>query len=471
MSGITIYTEPSYNSYLVAPELLFSYIPLEGRIRFSDLFSLISHDHPGASYDQVKDCLFGVIADLEWEHVSDRPGGDYLLSHTEQSYSLYLDLLHSHQDPSFCISNTIQMPGTGKPKDDRCGTIKFWKACRSNPQHHLTPAYHNCHRRECPECSGYWLSQAADRVADTFEGYESALRRYYLKKTGKRWRVYAPRHFSFNPSEEKISRLVSAAVVRVDASGVSGEGWPLAMVGAFLDVMREEFRRWLSAADLDRAGIAVIHPFRIKEEYQDYAVEYAKKKNDERVGGPKYNRYSALATLPNWRGFFDFSPHVHVIAYGKAVHTDDFRKAVPGVVLVNHSANHKKSKRLDNPNKLKGLVGYLLSHAGIVKGKDAYTLFGDLHSSKLRKYVICPDCKERIPASEVQDGAVCPHCGRETLWRKELCTCDICGSEIVQVEIENGNVLYSDDEHVCYNRVYDFWYDFVKGPTRAGDRS
>jgi hypothetical protein len=468
MIGIITYTPEPYNDCPVASVDLLSFIPRDKPVWFSDVFSEFSRDHPSATYDQVKDCLFGIIGDLDWSYDPDRAGGDYLLAHTDRSYSLYLDLLHSHQDPSFCISNTIRMPGTGKPKDDRCGTVKFWKACRSNPAHHLKPAYHNCHRRECPECSGYWLSQAADRVADTFAGYESALSRYYLHATGKRARIYPPRHFSFNPSSEVVARLVSAAVVRVEASGISGDAWPAALTATFLNVLREACGRWLVAAGLDRAGIEVVHPFRIKEAYQDNAVEYAKKKNAERVGGPKYNRYSALATLEGWRDYFDFEPHVHVIAYGKAVDTNDFRRACPGVVLVNHSAAHKKSKRLDNPNKLKGLVGYLLSHAAIVKGKDAYSLFGDLHSSKLRKYVVCPDCKERIPASEVLDGGICPHCGRDTLWRKEIVRCEVCGSEIVQVDLEDGNPIYREEEHVCYNRVYEFWYDFVKGPAGGG---
>ena len=353
------------------------------------------------------------------------------------------------------------MPGTGKTKDDRCGTIKFWKACRSNPSHHLHAAYHNCHRRECPECSGYWLSQAADRVGDTFEGYESALSRHFVKAGKRGGKIYPPRHFSFNPSPEEVGRLVAAAVVRVEVSGVSGDAWPAALAVTFLDVMREECGRWLRAAGLDRAGIAVIHPFRIKDEYQDIAVQYAKTKNEERAGGPKYNRYSALATRSDWRDYFDFSPHIHIVAYGKAVDTNDFRGIYPGVVLVNHSANHKRSKRLDNPKKLRGLVAYLLSHAAVVKGKDAYTLFGDLHSSRLRKYKVCPDCKERVPASE---GPACPHCGRDTLWRKEIVRCEVCGSEIVEVSVENGNAIYSEEEHVCYNRVYDFWYEFIKGP-------
>lgn len=460
MLGTIACTNQQYNSYDVTTSYLLSLIPRSGSIWFSDLFSAICRDHPGADYEQVKDQLFAVIADLEWAYDPDHLQGDYLLAHTDRSSRLYLDHLHSHDDPSFCLSINIQMPGTGKPKDDRCGTIKKWDACRSNPAHHLRPIYHNCHRRECPECFGYWLSQAAERVGTTFEGYESALSRYLVKE-GKRGKIYPPRHFSFNPSPEEVDRLVAAAGVRVEASGISGDAWPAALVSAFLDVLRKEFRRWLRAAGLDRAGIAVIHPFRIKDEYQDIAVQYAKKKNTERAGGPKYNRYTALATRSDWREFFDFSPHVHVVAYGKAVDTNDFRRACPGVVLVNHSAYHKRDQRLDNPKRLRGLVAYLLTHAAAVKGKDSYTLFGDLHSSKLQKFRICPDCKERLPLSE---GPACPHCGREMLWRKEIIRCEVCGSEIVEVSIEGGNAIYPEEEHVRYNKVYDFWYEFVKGP-------
>jgi len=111
---------------------------------------------------------------------------------------------------------------------------------------------------------------------------------------------------------------------------------PRCEYGKSLEELRKDMRKLCKRAGL-RGGIDVIHPFRIKD-----------------------NKWF-------------FSPHFHVMAYGWVKGTDNIFKEKGWII-----------KNLGMRKSIKGTISYILSHAGIKKGKHTLTWWGELSYSKLK---------------------------------------------------------------------------------------
>jgi hypothetical protein len=133
-----------------------------------------------------------------------------------------------------------------------------------------------------------------------------------------------------------------------------------------------------------KGGVFVIHPWRIKDEYQAAAEEYA-----DRTGK---NRYDYVRSLPDLMEALVYSPHCHVLGYGK------LEEIKPGSKAYKYR-NIRAARSLEA---LEGVMFYLLSHAAIPekKGGNAYNYFGECSKHRLKatytgedpRPVFCPVC-------------------------------------------------------------------------------
>lgn len=388
----------------------------------SELNDLIYLDHGSYASEEALKVL---LTDIHFQYGIDiigNLGGSWSVGHTDKSRSLYLDnctvTLEQTDDMRELLSKVLNSK-TGEETGPDCGKIKFWKTCSANPQHEIRPVYHNCHHATCPACGHYWISQAAERIEKTTSGYQEALSRYE-RDHGKPVSRYKFRHFSFNPSLAEQDRLLERAhkiTLEQLKQAEYQDKMPVELLRRnFLDVLRNAANTWLEASGLDGA-VLVPHFNRIKKEYKDLSVNLAKGLNEsKKPWEPRFNRYTALIHYMKesgkaWHEGFYFSPHVHVIAYGKAIDTDSFVKILPNVRITNHSAKKRKGS-----GNIGGLAYYLLTHTPIIHGKKSITHWGCLHSSILKKtkireekiYETCPVCGADLVQCHVSDGTDTP---------------------------------------------------------------
>ncbi|MCK9544471.1 MAG: hypothetical protein M0R03_20830 [Novosphingobium sp.] len=321
--------------------------------------------------------------------------GNYQVWHSDRSASLYPEYLTSIFHPEIFLEK-VNFPGTGHKKNDECGEIKGWKACSNNPTHYRRPWVHSCNRKECPVCYTTWINQAVNkRVLPRMEGFEDALKKEHLKKWGKHKKVWPARHFSLSPPDSEIEKLIQNAIEAVKRAGKENymdENLP----AFFLEELIQRSYVALKKTGL-KGAVVIPHFYRIKDEYKDYAVRLAEELNSKlEEWKPKYNRYTALATLENYHQYLYLSPHVHVVAYGKAVNSDIFEKELmPGWIYKNHSSG-KKNK---NPG-YGGIVYYALTHSPVIPNKQIIRYWGCLAPKSLKcikteSYLeeeTCPDC-------------------------------------------------------------------------------
>lgn len=451
--------------------------PDEGKITLSTLLDRVrEHLDPRASEDDVKEALWDLvkIAGLDLFPGFD---GSYVICHSNRSRGLYLDLNctvkggRSRPPADILLRTTI--PGQGERKNDDCGTVKRWEVCRSNPAHHSRPIRHNCHRVECPECYHHWLTQAAVRVEESFHGFEQAWRDYSIQHTGSPGAYYDPQHITLSPSDEEIESMQSRAEFLARSSGLDGglDGIELnahirdTLASEFIDVIRGRGHVAIEKLGLFGAKIFV-HFFRIKKEYRQFANDLASELNQEGAapGGVRYNRYTALFTMGDPYEYLRFSPHLHVIGYGLVKPWKEFRDDCPGWIYKNHSAERKSKKRLD----IQRLTRYLLTHAPYIKRKLSIVSSGLLHSSKLKKNYVCPECGYKTHALsspvtvrelEKLHSILCPECGCSFLDPVHE-RCLVCDDAICIAEPGVGDdPLQVDPEHqvVRLSYILDYW--------------
>jgi hypothetical protein len=308
---------------------------------------------------------------------------------------LYPEYLTGIFNPQVWLER-LKFPGTGEKKDEYCGEIKGWKVCSNNPIHFKRPRVHSCNRRECPICYSYWINQAVrDRILPRMEGFEDALRGEHLKRWGRPGKVWPARHFSISPPDHAVSRMVENSIEFVVKSGNEDymrENLP----GVFLDELMQQSYVALEKTGLQGA-VVIPHFYRIKDEYQDFAKNLSDELNQSRESWkPKYNRYTALGTLENYHKYLDFSPHVHVLAYGRAADADLYSKdLMPGWIYRNHGKGDREYGQV---------LYYILTHSPVIKKKQIIRYWGCLAPKRLKclkseNYLeteICPDCGSPI---------------------------------------------------------------------------
>jgi len=182
--------------------------------------------------------------------------------------------------------------------------------------------YSTCGRVECPSCWGTWARRGAERVAARVWGYREASKTHHK-----------PRHATFDLDTVDWK----SAKLKAEALGFTG-------------------------------GAIFIHPWRIKPEYRAMMEIMAERTQRSRYDIVRESTFGADA--------LEFSPHAHVLCYGKGV---DVKKG-------SDEYEYRMIRRLNSLDGLGGAVYYLLSHTFIPDkpGQRVYRYFGTCLPQRLK---------------------------------------------------------------------------------------
>lgn len=279
------------------------------------------------------------------------------------------------------------LPGTGDPKDETCGNVTGFACCSTNRDHKRIKFTRNCNRIECPECHGKPLNATARSAAMRIDGYAEALYTAQLDLFGNKVKVrkLPPRHWVVSPPHEVVEKVLQ----RVRKA--QGEDPNKTFVKKF----RYEVLKVLEVADL-QGGAVIIHPYRIKPEWQEYIQAQVYK-------GRAKDRWAWVRARADWRDFVYFSPHAHVVAYGSAIPTPKFNELTGWTIRMIRAVKVKNNGYAEyTETGTRGLVYYLLSHAQVVKGRLPISYVGCL-SPRAMKHI--DTLRDRFPILCVECGA------------------------------------------------------------------
>jgi predicted RNA-binding Zn-ribbon protein involved in translation (DUF1610 family) len=252
----------------------------------------------------------------------------------DQDYEpVYHDLVPEAQHPEEFI---LRLVGTGE-KCENEGWVISGSCTKCGHKVELTKA--TCGRVECPKCYRTWANRAAQRAGARVWGY------YETRVTN-----HVPRHITFELTDVNWDE----AKKKAKALGATG-------------------------------GLIVIHPWRIKKEYQDAANDWASRH--------KGNRYDYVRAQPDPMALLDFSPHAHCLCYGKLVEI----KAGDSEYL------YRNIRRLGTLEACEGVAFYLLSHTNSPATERAQSVryFGCCSTQRLK-----PEWTGKVTVS-----FLCPECG------------------------------------------------------------
>lgn len=243
-----------------------------------------------------------------------------------------------------------------------CGEPIRISACE-NPEHQYRVVFHSCGRRECRVCWPTWGKRATTRAADRVEGFRDA--------SGAR---YPPRHIPFSPPP-----------------GAFPEGTGPEESQASIDALLKNAREMVRVAGL--TGMVVVpHAWRIQPEKQREVNDGASQSGT--------NRYRWVLNQENPRDYLIWSPHVHVLGWGRLMDADEFSE-LTGWIYKNKGARETRAD-------LERTIYYLLSHAWVgSSGANTMRYWGDLAPNKLKvteavtwEPETCPVCggaRHRVP--------------------------------------------------------------------------
>lgn len=155
------------------------------------------------------------------------------------------------------------------------------------------------------------------------------------------------------------------------------------------------------------AAITIPHPYRIRPEKKE-EVEAA-----AAVAGKK--RYEWALSQPNWADFVYFSPHMHLLAFGRFLTPDDFQKKT-GWQYHNHD-DETKGRVGDS---LRKTLYYLLTHAWVNGNSKIVRYLYGMSTHQMKRVdegyqkmpVVCPVCSAacvaKPPDTERFDGTTQP---------------------------------------------------------------
>jgi hypothetical protein len=252
--------------------------------------------------------------------------------------------------PAACIMNSGQKLSSPNQKKgdikemvgsgDECEPDGWVIAARCpSCGHSLKLVKHGCGLISCPACARKWARRAAERAgARLFGAFNAKV---------SRWK---PRHITF-----EIETLDWDAAKKKAASlGCTG-------------------------------GILVLHPWRLKAEFKQMFEIMA-----ERTGR---NRYDLAKESAFGMDAFEWSPHVHALAFGKFA---DVRKG-------SKIFEYRNIRRLNSQHAAEGSLLYLFGHTFIppTKNGKCYRYFGICSPQKLKPswtgtchdWLRCPCCE------------------------------------------------------------------------------
>jgi hypothetical protein len=132
-------------------------------------------------------------------------------------------------------------------------------------------------------------------------------------------------------------------------------------------------------------GAFVIHPWRIKKECQAEAEEYARATGE--------NRYAWVRAQPDPMSVLDYSPHCHVLGYGR----------LKEIKAGSKTYEYKVIRPLNSIEAVEGVAFYLLSHTAMPATPKAHCY---------HYFAVCSP-KVLIPTYTGEDPrpVFCPKCG------------------------------------------------------------
>ena len=248
------------------------------------------------------------------------------------SFPVYRDNVpkgHHPEEPIF------RMVGTGQKCD--IPKIRHEQVC-PDCKTSVWASRSTCGRVECPDCWGTWARRATGRAAARVWAYFSA---------GES--QHHPRHITIDLKAIGFK----AATKKAESFGFYG-------------------------------GLIIIHPWRIHPDFKALAEELA-----ETLG---MNRYDALRKRGLGMEAFIFSPHAHLIAYGKGTK----------VLAEQDEFSYKVLRKLNSLDAVKRVCYYLFSHtfAPATAGTRVVRYFGTCSSQKFMPawtgtksdFLRCPKC-------------------------------------------------------------------------------
>ena len=249
---------------------------------------------------------------------------------------LYLDIVPKPQHPE---ESKFRMVGTGPA----CGTAgdRIPMVCPECGTEVQTSS-NSCGHVECPSCWSTWARRAAERTAARTWGYF---------ETGEA--KHHPRHITFD-------------VDTVDFKAAKKKALALGFTG----------------------GLLVIHPWRISKEYAAIAAEEAERTHS--------NRYDALRSTPEGMAALVWSPHVHILAYGKGI----------PIEKCSGEYQYRMIRKLNSLDAIEGVAYYLFSHTFIPENPNqrVYRYFGvclpqklaPSWTGKIGDLLRCPQCDSPV---------------------------------------------------------------------------
>jgi len=257
---------------------------------------------------------------------------------------------------AFNISKGTKLtPGSGEAHAI-CGSPRFKILCGPNPEHYQTIARENCKRSECPSCWKGWATRQTKSAAEAVEGYKIL--------SGS---PYDARHISIHPPKQDLPKFESMS----------------------------EALQWLNDSCRDAAkmlgvtaAISFPHPYRIRPEYEAAILAAA--------GQDEMKRYEWALAQPNWEDLVYFSPHMHILAFGHLMPSDEFFEKT-GWTYTNHD---EKTKGRSGPV-LRQTIYYLLTHAWVTGNHKVARRWFGMSTHKMKRVddgfalvqVLCPTCK------------------------------------------------------------------------------
>lgn len=235
----------------------------------------------------------------------------------------------------------LSMVGTGKKCEK--GGLPIPLVC-SGCGHEIKVGTASCGHVDCPSCWSTWAHRGAERMSRRVWGYREASKTDYL-----------PRHVTFDLNV-------------LDWNLAKKKALELGFTG----------------------GVLVPHPWRIRPECKQMINDIASSNHT--------HRYNVVRGLPDWRAVVYYSPHYHMLGYGKGI-------AIP------KDSTEYLYKIISKPGSLdaaQNLAFYLLSHTHIPTSarKASYRYFGTCTSQKLKP----------TWTYKHSDTMKCSECGKEMVY-------------------------------------------------------
>lgn len=248
-------------------------------------------------------------------------------------------------------------PGHGE-SFPKCGDVRFTITCPDEPEHYTKLRKYSCHKSSCPTCWPTWASRLSKDAQSRIDGSRSAYER-----------PYKARHISLSPDFVPFQSPTKEC----------------------LQWLYKEGNRLTKLLGVTGCAV-IVHPYRIKEDMKTFVSQLASQQ--------KINRYQWALKQPNPQDYLYFSPHLHLIAYGKFMDSDDFHQ-LTGWIYRNHDDNQKSGRE---NTELQRTIYYLLTHAWIKDNSVVLRYWGDLSNKRLQKIqideriepILCPVCEQHM---------------------------------------------------------------------------